>query len=121
MNRAFRIFLSVFFVGAGLNHFVSADFYRGIMPTYLPWHGELVAISGVAEILGGIGVLISRTRRAAGWGLIMLLIAVMPVHLQMVMQGFRSAPTWILWLRLPFQLLLMGWVYQCCVSRNGSS
>lgn len=120
MNRALRILLSVFFVGAGLNHFVSADFYRTIMPTYLPWHAELVAISGVAEILGGTGVLISRTRRAAGWGLIALLIAVMPVHIQMAMQGFRSSPAWILWLRLPFQLLLMGWVYRCCLSRKGS-
>jgi uncharacterized membrane protein len=59
-------------------------------------------------------------RSAAGWGLIALLIAVMPVHIQMVMHGFRSAPTWILWLRLPFQLVLIAWVYRCCLSRVNS-
>ena len=109
--------LAVFFVGAGVNHFLSAEFYRSIMPSYIPWHAELVAISGFAEILGGAGILIPRTRRFAAWGLIALLIAVLPVHIEMVRHGFRSAPAWMLWIRLPFQLVLIAWVYCCCLNR----
>jgi uncharacterized membrane protein len=105
-------------MGAGVNHFVSAEFYRSIMPPYFPWHSELIAISGVAEVLGGVGILIPRTRKLAAWGLIALLIAVLPVHVHMVIRGFRSAPTWLLWLRLPFQFVLIAWVYWCCVNRT---
>jgi uncharacterized membrane protein len=118
MKSVLRLLLAVFFVGAGANHFLSAEFYRGIMPSYFPWHAELVAISGVAEILGGAGVLIPRTRRFAAWGLIALLIAVLPVHIEMIIHSFRSAPAWLLWLRLPFQLILVAWVYWSCLNRT---
>jgi uncharacterized membrane protein len=118
VKRAFRFLLAIFFVVAGANHFISSGFYRSIMPPYLPWHSELVAISGVAEILGGVGVLIPRTRKLAAWGLIALLIAVLPVHIHMIIHGFRAAPAWLLWLRVPFQLVLMAWVYWCCLQRR---
>jgi uncharacterized membrane protein len=121
VKRAFRFLLAVFFVVAGANHFVSSGFYQSVMPPYLPWHSELVAISGVAEILGGVGVLIPRTRKLAAWGLIALLIAVLPVHIQMVIHGFRSVPTWLLWLRLPLQFVLIAWVYSCCISARSAT
>jgi len=119
MNRTairtlFRWIMAVFFIGAGVNHFASPDFYRGMIPSYIPWHSQLVAVTGVAEILGGIGVLAPRTRTPAGMGLIVLLVAVLPVHIEMVLRGFRSIPMWLLWLRLPFQGILMFWVYWCC-------
>jgi uncharacterized membrane protein len=117
VKLALRILLAVFFIGAGLNHFVSADFYRSIMLPYIPRQSELVAISGVAEVLGGIGVLVPGFRNLAGWGLIALL-AVLPVHIHMVIHGFRSTPAWLLWLRLPLQLALMVWVYWCCCLRS---
>jgi uncharacterized membrane protein len=115
VSRFLRILLAVFFVAAGVNHFISAEFYREIMPPYFPWPSELVAISGVAEILGGIGVLIVRLRKVAALGLIALLLAVTPVHIHMAMYGFRSAPAWALWLRLPFQIILIAWVYWTCL------
>jgi uncharacterized membrane protein len=120
VKRALRILLAVFFIGAGTNHFVSADFYRSIMPPYIPWHSAMVTISGAAEILGGVGVLIPRTRKLAAWGLITLLIAVLPVHIHMVIHGFRSVPAWLLWLRLPLQLVMIAWVYSCCLSARFS-
>lgn len=106
------IIIALFFVVAGVNHFVSPDVYLKIMPEYMPWPLALVYISGVFEVLGGIGVAIPRLRRTAGWGLIALLIAVFPANVDMLMHAdrFPSIPVWLLVARLPLQAVLIGWV-----------
>ena len=62
--------LAAFFVAGGVNHFLKADFYLSMMPPWVPAHVLLVQVSGVFEVLGGIGVLVPATRSLAGWGLI---------------------------------------------------
>jgi uncharacterized membrane protein len=91
-----------------------SEWYDAIVPAYLPAHRLLVQISGAAEIAGGAGVLLPPTRRAAGWGLIALLIAVFPANLNMALESdrfARIAPAWGLWLRLPLQAVLIWWVW----------
>jgi uncharacterized membrane protein len=116
-----RILLAIFFVSAGINHFVSPTFYLLMMPPYLPWPLELVYISGLAEILGGIGVLSKMTRRGAGWGLIALLIAVFPANIYAAVHGMDDIPAWMLWARLPLQVVLIWWVYSSCISPRRSA
>lgn len=76
---------------------------------------ELVYVSGLFEILGGIGMLVSRTRKIAGWGLIALLIAVFPANISMALKAsrFPHIPELLLWLRLPLQPVLIFWVWKC--------
>jgi uncharacterized membrane protein len=104
--------LAAFFVAAGMNHFRAPAMYIGMMPAWLPWPGALSEIAGACEILGGIGILLERTRRAAGWGLIALLVAVFPANLHVAlmghMPGFSFSPS-TLWLRLPLQAVLIAW------------
>lgn len=101
-----RWILALFFVAAGALHFAAPETYREMIPPSFPWPVGLVAISGAAEILGGIGLMISSWRRLAGWGLIALLIAVFPANLHAAlvghMPGWHVSPVW-LWLRLPLQ------------------
>jgi uncharacterized membrane protein len=112
-----RWLLGALFVAAGLNHFVKPEVYVKIMPPYLPWHYELVLISGVFEILGGVGLLIPRTSRAAAWGLIALLVAVFPANAHMALHPevgaelFPALPPAAYWIRLPFQAVLIAWAY----------
>ncbi|MCW2928112.1 MAG: hypothetical protein JWM86_2080, partial [Thermoleophilia bacterium] len=73
---ALRALLAAAFVGAGALHFIRPDGFVNIVPEQLPNPELLVAISGVAEVLGGVGLLVPRTRVAAGWGLAALLVAV---------------------------------------------
>lgn len=86
------------------------------MPAWLPAHDALILISGAAEIAGGIGILVPRTRRAAGFGLILLLVAVFPANITMLRLGrMHEAPAWaeaLLWLRLPAQGLLIWWTWR---------
>ncbi len=106
--------MGALYIVAGTGHFIATRIYESIMPDYLPAHYMLVIVSGVAEIAGGIGVLVPATRRAAGWGIILLLIAVMPANIWMVQRPERypAIPLWALWLRLPLQLLLIWWAWQ---------
>ncbi|MBA3831592.1 MAG: hypothetical protein H0X34_06810 [Chthoniobacterales bacterium] len=109
----------------GTLHLLRPALYLAIMPPVLPWTSALVAISGAAEILGGLGVLFAFSRKAAGWGLIVLLIAVFPANLQAVANGMVingwAVPAWILWARLPFQLLFIFWVYLTCFTQDGGA
>jgi uncharacterized membrane protein len=111
-----RALLAAFFIVGGIMHFVLPDTYARVMPAWLGWHAELVAISGVCEIAGGIGVLVPRVRRLAGWGLILLSIAVLPANVQMLLDGIHaSRPAWqiaLLVLRLPLQAALIWWIWR---------
>jgi uncharacterized membrane protein len=109
-----RLPLALFFVGAGIMHFVKPRAYEAIVPDALPAHREIVAVSGVAEIAGGLAVLPARSARPAGWGLIALLIAIFPANVNMAVNAerFRQVPEALLWLRLPVQALLIAWVWR---------
>jgi len=114
--------LAILFIVAGVTHFTAPASHLAIMPPYLPWPSQLIVISGLAEILGGLGILWAPTRRLAGWGLIVLLIAVFPANVQALNTGMTIAgyqlPGWMLWVRLPLQLVLLVWVYRTCLKRN---
>jgi len=122
MSGVSRVALALFFIVAGTAHFISPAPYLAIVPYYFPWPAAMVALSGVAEILGGLGVCFRSTRRAAGWWLIALLITVFPANIhalstRMVIGG-HALPAWLLWARLPFQLLFIAWVYRVCLRPN---
>jgi len=107
--------LANFFIGAGVNHFVMPRAYEQIVPAPLRDHAKrIVQVSGVAEIAGGVGVLVPVTRRASGLGLIALLAAVFPANVQMALepQRFRRIPRWALYARLPLQPLMMLWAWR---------
>ncbi len=106
-----RLALGLVFIGGGITHLLLPKFFLAIVPDYLPDHRALVRISGLAELAGGLGVLIPATRRPAAWGLAALLVAVFPANLWMAQhpERFSSIPTWVLWARLPLQLPLIAW------------
>jgi len=109
----FLILLSVFFTYAGIDHLLSPDFYVSIMPPWIPGHLELVYLSGVFEIMGGVGVLIPCFRAFAGVGLVALLIAVYPANLHMAFNPhlFPDIPLVALYIRLALQFLAVYWAY----------
>lgn len=111
-----RYILAAFFVVAGANHFLNPAMYLSMMPPWLPAPELLNQVSGAAEIAGGIGILIPLTRRAAAIGLILLLLAVFPANLHVALNGWPGTdiPRWVLFARLPFQLLFIAWVAFSC-------
>jgi uncharacterized membrane protein len=114
-RRVALLLLAAFWIFGGVNHFVNPSFYTAIMPPYLPAHLGLVWLTGILEIAGGIGVLLPRTRLVAGWGLVALLIAFLPVHIHMIANSetfvAQGIPYWALWARLPVQALFIAWAW----------
>lgn len=105
-------FFGVFYIIAGALHFVNPDFYMKIMPHYLPFHLALVYLSGLVEILLGIGLIYRPMRQYAAWGIIALLIAVFPANIFLAFnEGAQEAigtnQLEALWIRFPIQLLLI--------------
>lgn len=112
------------FVAVGIAHFVAEDFFLSIMPPWIPFHRACVLVSGVAEIAGGLGLMLKSTRRAAAWGLLALLIAVFPANLWMAFtetcpRGLECTPL-SLWIRLPFQLIFAAWIWFVGLSRRAT-
>ncbi len=113
MPRIPHFIIGSFFIVGGLAHFFSAEFFVAIMPDYLPWHWELVIISGVFEILGGVGILLPKTRLIAAYGLMALCVAVFPANIHMAMhpERFADIPLAMLYLRLPLQFLFIYFIW----------
>jgi uncharacterized membrane protein len=113
LRRVLLLALSAFFLFAGVSHFTSTEFFVSIVPSYLPAPLALVYLSGVFEILGGLGVLLARSRRPAGLGLMALLVAVFPANLHMALHPelFPDLSPALLYARLPLQLVFVAWAW----------
>jgi len=112
-KKASLYVMSVFYIFNGVNHFLSTEVYLAIMPPYIPFHLELVYLSGAIEIFLGVLLLVKKLRKLASWGIILLLIAIFPAniyHLTSAGIGLGT-PLWALWVRLPFQPLFIAWAY----------
>jgi uncharacterized membrane protein len=105
--------LGIFFILAGLYHFINPDYYLTIMPPYLPWHLFLIYLSGFFEIALGGMLLLTKLTRVAAWGMIALLIAVFPanVHMAVNPELYPEINPIALWIRLPLQGVLAAWAY----------
>ncbi|MEX0608576.1 MAG: DoxX family protein [Balneolaceae bacterium] len=104
---------ALLFILAGLNHFRQPKFYVRMMPPYFPAHKSLVILSGIAEILLGIFLLISTFQIIAAWGIILMLLLFFTVHIHMLMdeRAGMNLPKYLLILRIPLQFLLIFWAW----------
>jgi uncharacterized membrane protein len=124
LTKSQKIFLAlaaIFYTLAGLLHFLRPAMYMKIIPPYVPWHLATAYVSGAAEILGGIGLLIPPVRRAAALGLVALLIAVFPANIYMLSNpieaGAGALPPAALWGRLLLQPIFIWWLLWCTKAR----
>lgn len=97
-----------FFIG-GIAHFAATELEMRIVPPWIPWPRAAVLVTGVLELLGAAGLLWRPSRRAAGWGLALLTVAVTPANVFMLRQAadFPAVPVWVLVARLPLQAVLL--------------
>lgn len=116
MNKMIsRGLLALLLITAGTLHWLTPRPFVQMMPAFLPYPLELVYISGVFEILGGIGLLVPPVSQVAAWGVILLFIAVFPANINMavndlIIDGLPHNQL-AYWLRLPFQGVLIAWAW----------
>jgi uncharacterized membrane protein len=105
--------IGVLFILAGMNHFRKPKLYERIMPPYIPAHSSMVLLSGIAEMILGFMIMNKNTQEAAAWGIIIMLLLFIPIHIYML-QNEKAAmklPKWVLILRFPLQFVLIYWAY----------
>lgn len=110
----------VFYVLGGYNHFYNPSFYIPLIPPYLStWAVVLNLIAGFFEIILGILLIPTQTRKWAGWGIVMMLIAFIPSHIYFIERGYFTLGSFtmsplISWIRLlvfqPLLIFLALWV-----------
>jgi uncharacterized membrane protein len=114
---------SLFYVAAGSNHFLHPSFYIHAMPDHYANPAMWVALTGGAEIAGGVGLLFPNTRRAAAIGIAVMLVVFLDVHVYMLLhpERFQGIPVWALWLRLPLQAVLIAWALMYARKRTAAA
>ncbi|MDB4965165.1 MAG: hypothetical protein JWN44_854 [Myxococcales bacterium] len=124
-QRAARWALAAVMISAGVGHFVAPEGFVAIVPSWLPSPRALVAISGVCELAGGLGLLVPSLRRAAAFGLMLLFIAVFPANVNMALRHIQPPGVvlseWLLFARLPFQAVLIAWAWWLTKRREPSA
>ena len=107
------IIMSLFYIGVGTNHIINPNWFVRIIPPILPFKVAIVYISGIFEIILGSLLIFPKTRFIAGWGLIILLLAVYPANIYVALTNGEAMDTtpMIAWGRLPFQFVFIGLAY----------
>lgn len=120
MKKHLVYVMGTLYVLAGINHFYNPSFYFLVMPNWLPAHLTLIYISGVAEILLGVGLWFKQTRRISAWLIVAMLIVFIPLHVDMIIhpKTMPEVPTdklamvnAVLWLRVALQFLFIYWAW----------
>ena len=114
-----RVGLTLFFAFTALGHFVRTEEMAAMLPPSVPYRVGLVYLTGVFELLGAAGVWVPRLRRLTGVCLIVLLLCVLPANVYAALNripfgGHEAGPAYLL-VRVPFQLLVVWWVYYAAV------
>lgn len=105
---------ALLYLAGGINHLWHSRFYVSLMPTHYIHPLALVQATGVAEMLGGIGLVVPFSRRLAAGGIVLMLLGYYDVHIYMARfpERFPEFPRWVIFVRLPLQLLLIAWAYR---------
>lgn len=116
LKTALLVTMILFYLFAGINHFLHPDAYISIIPSYFRAHELINTLAGFGEIGGGLLLIFPSSRKPAAWGIIAILAAFLPVHVYMLqhapmqMSNITITPL-IAWIRLPLQAVLISWAY----------
>ncbi len=107
---------AIFYIAAGGNHFRKPVSYTAILPSYIPAPGMAVMLSGIAEIVLGAMLLFGATRKTAAYGIVLMLLLFLPVHIFYVQMHScippLCFPEWVGWIRLlVVHPILMAWAW----------
>jgi uncharacterized membrane protein len=97
------------FLLSGTLHLVNPSGFIFLMPPWLPEPILLIYLSGIAELLAAIGLLLRM--KWAPFFTVLVLLAVWPANWWFAIDALTSNPdiALIAWLRLPLQLPLIWW------------
>ena len=96
-------------------HLVRPAVFLPAMPPYIPWHWELIYLTGALELLAAAGLWIPAIQRLTAWCLVAYFIAILPAHIHVACNGiamFGIRDPALLWGRLVFQAVFVAAAYR---------
>ena len=104
----------LFFVGAGLNHFLNPQFYDAIVPNFIPYPRIVHQFTGILEILIPL-FLLTKYRKEAAIMMIVLLVVLYGANLYVWINNLPYGRNYLSnqqhFLRFLLQLLYIGIAY----------
>lgn len=117
--KRLSILMGIFFIVAGVNHFVMPGAYLPLIPDYLPFPATINLLSGVLELIIAIGFFTTQYRRLSGWGMVILMVLFIPSHIHFIAIGScvddgLCVSEWVAWVRLivihPLLIYIGVWI-----------
>jgi uncharacterized membrane protein len=117
MKKIGLYLFSAMFIAAAIAHFVLDDGFVAMLPAYVPLRYLLIYLTGIAEIVLAIGLLVPSVRRFTAIVTIIYFIAIFPANIYSAVYdipapGMEETNQAILYIRLLFQPLLIWWVWK---------
>lgn len=116
-----RVGLTLLFLITASGHFFQTEAMAAMLPPQVPFRVPIIYVTGVFELLGAIGIWIPALAQLTGALLIAMLVGVLPSNIYAAFNhvpfgGHDAGPVYLL-VRVPFQLLLIGWIYRATGQR----
>ncbi|GGA90644.1 hypothetical protein GCM10011500_02920 [Mucilaginibacter rubeus] len=100
-----------------LGHFMFTKGMVMMMPSFIPFKGALVYLTGIMEIVLGALLVVNATRHIAGIILLVLFVVMLPANINAAMKHvdlekatYDGSGPGYLWFRIPLQLLFIAWI-----------
>jgi uncharacterized membrane protein len=112
-----RYAMAIFYIAAGVFHLRSPDAFLPIVPNWVPDPRDVILVTGICELAGGLALLTRRFRWAAGIGLAAYAVCVFPANIKHAIEGIEipGLPTswWYHGPRLLLQPVLVWCALYC--------
>ncbi|WP_371823861.1 DoxX family protein [Phyllobacterium sp. 628] len=113
LRAALRWFLALIYCAAGILHILRPQWFMQITPAWVPYPLQVILLTGVCEVLGGLALLGQRFRKAAGFALALYAVCVYPANIKHAIDSLSAANVTLGWCyhapRLAFQPVLVWW------------
>ncbi len=117
-----RWLATIFFLIAGILHFVIPEFYQAMIPPFIPFKDFFIVVTGIAEMAGAIGIQIPKLRKLSGILMMVLLISIFPANIyvaavQPALPNLEYSGS-SMWWRLLLQPVFIGWIWLVSVKKT---
>ena len=121
---AARIAMSAMFIFTAIGHFVFTKGMAAMVPEFIPYKQLAVHLSGVFEVLIAVGLLLPNFKTITAWIAIVFLVLILPANIKAAIDNlnyqtgeYDGHGLNYLWLRIPMQVLFIGWIYFCAIKK----
>ena len=108
--------LSLILLTAGFTHLFIPNIYLKAMPSYIPFHYEIIIFTGVLELFFSVGLVFKPLIKITSKVLAVYFVLILPSHIHVSVNNisfFGITSSYLLWGRTLFQLVLIYWALNC--------